>query len=603
MDAVAPSEAVLGSEDLLSIILRHAEDDRALWCCPPRAGGGRSSGGRPRASTTVALYRALRLRSVCSMWCRAVESQLRAARSADFGGVAPSAYLSVHGITSFIAAMLSRTTSLLLDDVALGHGDLSRILGACTPSLTALSLKRCGRPDAELGEVLKCSCAFGAQLRQLSLGGSSEVGAMTLGALAALPPRSLTALDLSGCRAAAQGSPMRLEALFRACPRLARLDLSSQAGLGADVIGAVVLTLSGSLTHLSLDRCGLTDDSLGVTPEAPTGASGVVVGAAGVVGGSALSGCLWNRMGRLRELHLADNPRLSGSAVCALLAAMPSLSALDLSSSDFWPTEVPGLLDALSAAPSMRWLGCQDCGPWLNVDTLRRLTSAGSSATAHHRGAGGAGGAGGAAVFVSTSMELLSAAAASRLPPASTARSEAGGGRRRKGRQRPKGRSEGPASATSATNAAASGASVASGSAGGDEDGSGGKQPDAAPLAESWEEVADLLDSIVLRESDCESDGSDGGSGDDRCEDERSAPPGPARALLAGADAGSALPLASAVDYSRPRVGAGNQPIFGTAHAASWRSIYHVSTGDQPLYGGGRAVNVRSQTDSHGLRN
>ena len=59
------SEDLFGSEDLLSIILRHVEDsDRALLCCAPRSSSSSGATRSRPAATTVALCRALRLRCV-----------------------------------------------------------------------------------------------------------------------------------------------------------------------------------------------------------------------------------------------------------------------------------------------------------------------------------------------------------------------------------------------------------------------------------------------------------------------------------------------------------------------------------------------------------
>ena len=88
---------------------------------------------------------------------------------------------------------------------------------------------------------------------------------------------------------------------------------------------------------------------------------------------------LWTRLTRLKELSLADNPRLSAKAICALLTHLPSLHSLDLSESDYWPSETAGLLTALCVAPNLRWIGLRECGPWLDPPALRTLQGSGNS--------------------------------------------------------------------------------------------------------------------------------------------------------------------------------------------------------------------------------
>ena len=376
-------DLVLGSEDLLGIVFRHAEESSAAaraWCCPQRSSSSSSSsssaiGGTSRQASLprVTLARALRMRRVSKVWQSVIDAQLRDARSIDFRGVTPSSSLTVHGmVRPLLSSALSLVTELLVDDVAFIAGDLSNVLGACPPSLTALSLKRCDRSDDEIAQaigLLRC----GPHLRSLSLAESIQCGGATAAALRRLAPRALTALDVSGCRHISHAGPMRLEALFSACPRLARLDLSRHTGLTSAVIGSILLSLSASLTHLSVDGCGLTDETLTLASDDGAGATGSALGGAG----GPSTATMWSRMTRLRELYLADNPRISGGGVCAILGTVPSLCALDIGSSDFWPSEVSALLSAVRAAPNLRWLGCQDCGPWLTPKALARIQSPG----------------------------------------------------------------------------------------------------------------------------------------------------------------------------------------------------------------------------------
>ena len=72
---------------------------------------------------------------------------------------------------------------------------------------------------------------------------------------------------------------------------------------------------------------------------------------------------------------LADNPRLSARACCAVLDSVPTLTALDVSASDFWLDELPHFICALQAAPALRWAGCDDGCSWLDASVLRQLQS------------------------------------------------------------------------------------------------------------------------------------------------------------------------------------------------------------------------------------
>ena len=325
-------DSVLGSEDLLGILL---SDEN--WC------------GEHKKAARVVLSRVLRLKRVSKLWRRVADAQLDHAQSIDMRGLMPSDFLHPSP-----GAYLRHATELVLDGIAFQSGQLA-LLVSCSPSLTALSIKRCDRlVDTDIAEALK---RCGQELRSLSLAGT-DVRADSIVALtgtAATRPRHLTTLDLSGCSRATSTGPMRLDLLWRACATLARVNLSCQP-LGAAIIGSVLTTLSSKLTHLQLNSCGLDDDQL-------------------CVDAARADSCRWRRMWRLRTLGLADNPRVSGLGVSTLLACVPSLASLDCGGLDVWPSEVPTVLDSLCAAPSLRRLSCLDAGPWLDPHALRRLQS------------------------------------------------------------------------------------------------------------------------------------------------------------------------------------------------------------------------------------
>ena len=103
------------------------------------------------------------------------------------------------------------------------------------------------------------------------------------------------------------------------------------------------LTLRSTLAHLNLAACGLDDDALcldepiaalGPSAAGPSSSTG-----AGSASAGAGSTGLWARLSVLRELSLADNPRVSARACVAILSRVPSLHALDVGGSDFWPEE------------------------------------------------------------------------------------------------------------------------------------------------------------------------------------------------------------------------------------------------------------------------
>jgi hypothetical protein len=150
--------------------------------------------------------------------------------------------------------------------------------------------------------------------------------------------------------------------------------------MSAAVVGCVCLTLRSTLAHLNLAACGLDDDALCLDePIAALGSSAAgpssSTGAGSASAGAGSTG-LWARLSVLRELSLADNPRVSARSCVAILSRVPSLHALDVGGSDFWPEETPPLLAALTTASSLRWLGCHECGGWLDADALRALSRA-----------------------------------------------------------------------------------------------------------------------------------------------------------------------------------------------------------------------------------
>ena len=377
-DATTSIEAVLTDADLLGLILGKCEDaiEDVAWCCPPLRRSRPSHNERRH----ISLYRALRLRRVSHVWCTTVDWQIESTRSFALRGCNVCALLP--GDAAIIpqeqksrVSYIARATELLVDSVSARQ--TPPVFDSCT-SLTALSLRSTALSDAALASAL--ASLSGARLRALSLSGSRSCGSMTVECLTALQPRALTALDLSACHNAVATSPMRFERLLQSCPRLARLNLSRMK-MHAALPGAVCLALAPTLVYLGLDGCALDDSLLGLDVEddgapPPPSLNSASASSASASSGNATRRSLWARLTRLRELALADNPRVSARAVGTILAEVPALHSLDLGGADFWPSETEHLLGALLAAPSLRWLRARDCGMWLDGGTLRRLHGA-----------------------------------------------------------------------------------------------------------------------------------------------------------------------------------------------------------------------------------
>jgi hypothetical protein len=377
---------VLQSLDLLTLILAEDVSEERHRCCVLSMHSGGTTVRR------ISLARFLRLRLVARAWEQACAACIDDAKSFDLSGVWVEHILSeaIYLLPCFNA--LTNAREIVLDGCA--WTQVSPSLAACR-SLTALSLRVLSVPDASIAALLHSVLGAG-NLRTLSLGGCRSVGAMCIAALrerdvgGRTAARSLTALDLSGCPkvvavAARSGSsaatrlgPITLDACLRACNHLARLDLSDQPHLGSAVIGSVLLILAGSLTHLSLRGCGLTDDDMCL--ESPSASE--VSSSSSETSLPPAPSPLWQRMTGLRELALADNPRLSVRAHSILLSSVPTLRALDLGGSDFWVSEVTPLLHAVASAPSLSALGCEGCGAWLDEHVLRRLSRLGLSVVA-----------------------------------------------------------------------------------------------------------------------------------------------------------------------------------------------------------------------------
>ena len=331
-DGETASAQVLGDADLLGLILSAMDacdfDPHVLWCCPPQHSVQCNV-------KQVFVSRALRLRRVAVTWRRTLAAHVNAARSFDLRGL----------LCRTLPFDCSQATAVLLDGTPVVPPPLNR---AC-PRLLSLSLRSSALSDAELASILRSLGGGLLRLRALFLGSCHAASESVLLALRGAPPLSLHSLDLSGCRHMTS-RPMMLEGVFRSTPNLQRLDLS-RIELTSSIVGSLLLVLSGSLVALALSGCSLVDDVLHC----------------------AFPLCGTRRMARLRELSLADNPRLSAAACTTVLAATPALASLDLSAADFWPSELPALLLALAASPALRWLGLHDCEAWLDADALRAL--------------------------------------------------------------------------------------------------------------------------------------------------------------------------------------------------------------------------------------
>ena len=384
-------EDILASDDLLSLILR--EEAGPSWCCPPLS---RQDEPKPTASQRqqrVVLRRALRFRIVSKTWYRVVEQKIQEATSFDLRGIRTEAVLPsdssryLHSESGFSAFDLKHATEILIESM---HWRSTPPEFYDCKALTALSLRDAMISDTELSQSLLSLREHLPRIKTLSLAGCSGASGIfnALGRDGRLS--ALTAFDLSGCKNVTN-SPLRFEKLLQICPRLQRLDLSHHVDIGAACLGSVCLVLASTLTHLNLSGCGLTDSGCGleetcepmvITPSIPgvdmDGVPPIVIDLYPDSNPLARQR-LWTRLTRLKELSLADNPRLSAKAICALLTHLPSLHSLDLSESDYWPSETAGLLTALCVAPNLRWIGLRECGPWLDPPALRTLQGSGNS--------------------------------------------------------------------------------------------------------------------------------------------------------------------------------------------------------------------------------
>lgn len=314
------ADSVLCSDDILGIILRAAE-------------------GRDRHAS---LLRSLRLRSVSHSWASAVASLLSTAQSLELSGCLPVVLRRPPPAGLELESIIEVTW----DPTCAQPMDFSRL-----EKLSVLSLRRSPLNDQALADALGTVRAD-LRLRSLSLSGCVHVHEAALSCVMRFG-RSLTALDLSSCRAALR-RPLQLEGIFCACAgRLQQLDLSGNE-VSCAVLGSALLSLT-RLTTFVLDRATLNGDTI-----APTATS-----------------CLWSRLTKLRTLSLADNPELSAVAVARVVRALPSLTDLELSGLDAWPCEAEELLVALTTAPSLGCVGCLECEQWLTPAMVRRLQVAG----------------------------------------------------------------------------------------------------------------------------------------------------------------------------------------------------------------------------------
>ena len=335
------SSTVLSSADLLCLILAGPMAESCAWCCAHR--GASQHHGKAMVRTMV-IRKCLSLRLVSKAFFDAIAVLLQEPLPllCDLRGVCISARSVLH---------IADARELILDHVPSSSFGLHGV--------TALCLNGCDAADLELAELLKALPG----LRALSIAHCRGASVQCLDALSSRSAKSLSALDLGGCpRLVCQTSAMRLDAFFRRATQLRRLNLSGQPSLGSAIVGSVLLTLCGTLTCLLLDACSLTAEDLCLSPDVssdrPTTATR-----------------LWKRLVRLQTLGLADNPRLSARACCAVLDSVPTLTALDVSASDFWLDELPHFICALQAAPALRWAGCDDGCSWLDPSVLRQLQS------------------------------------------------------------------------------------------------------------------------------------------------------------------------------------------------------------------------------------
>jgi len=330
------SEVVLTTADLVGIVIREGTSRRH-----------------------ASLSRALRWRAVSRAWASAVASHLATVHSVDLTGCRPAVLQLVP-----TGLPLGSITELLWD--CSGSVTLPN-LGALR-SLTSLALRSSPLSDAMLAATV-ASLDSGTRLRSLSLSHCVHASEASLSVLQG-HGRTLTSLDLSGCRSALR-LPLHLERLFQACaPRLKHLDLSGTE-VSCAILGSVLITCT-QLTSLLLDGAGLDGESLcsSVILSAPHGER---------------PSSQWKRLARLQTLSVSDNPQNTASAMTQIIRSVPSLTNLNLGGLEVWPSELEPLLHALTTAPALRRLGCHDCeaGPdprttaWLTVEVLRRLQRSG----------------------------------------------------------------------------------------------------------------------------------------------------------------------------------------------------------------------------------
>ena len=330
------SEVVLTTADLVGIVIREGTSRRH-----------------------ASLSRALRWRAVSRAWASAVASHLATVRSVDLTGCRPAVLQLVPAGLS-----LGSITELLWDcsgSVTLPNLGVLR-------SVTSLALRSSPLSDAMLAATV-ASLDSGTRLRSLSLSHCVHASEASLSVLLG-HGRTLTSLDLSGCRSALR-LPLQLEKLFQACaPRLKHLDLSGTE-VSCAILGSVLITCT-QLTSLLLDGTGLDGERL---------CPSVVLSAHHGERPSSQ----WKRLARLQTLSVSDNPQNTASAMTQIVSSVPSLTNLNLGGLEVWPSELEPLLHALTPAPALRQLGCHDCeaGPdprttaWLSVDVLRRLQRSG----------------------------------------------------------------------------------------------------------------------------------------------------------------------------------------------------------------------------------
>ena len=315
------SEVVLTTADLVGIVIREGTSRRH-----------------------ASLSRALRWRAVSRAWASAVASHLATVRSVDLTGCRPAVLQLVPAGLS-----LGSITELLWDcsgSVTLPNLGVLR-------SVTSLALRSSPLSDAMLAATV-ASLDSGTRLRSLSLSHCVHASEASLSVLLG-HGRTLTSLDLSGCRSALR-LPLQLEKLFQACaPRLKHLDLSGTE-VSCAILGSVLITCT-QLTSLLLDGTGLDGERL---------CPSVVLSAHHGERPSSQ----WKRLARLQTLSVSDNPQNTASAMTQIVSSVPSLTNLNLGGLEVWPSELEPLLHALTTAPALR--RPRSCRPVLSSRTRRR---------------------------------------------------------------------------------------------------------------------------------------------------------------------------------------------------------------------------------------